>query len=42
MVRIIRVGWGVAFTFGDGSIQAEELGDCYADGGESERRTEPG
>lgn len=32
----------VAFTLGNGGVETEELGDCYADGGESEGGAEPG
>lgn len=42
VVCIVRVGGLVAFAFGDGGVEAEELGDGYADGGEGERGAEPG
>lgn len=29
-------------VFGDGGVEAEELGDCNADGGEGEGCAEPG
>ncbi len=43
MVRLVLPRTGlVALTLGDGRVQPEELGDCYADGGEGERGAEPG
>lgn len=42
VVRARRVCGSEAFAFVDGGVEAEELGDGYADGGEGEGGTEPG
>ena len=39
VVWVIRL---VAFTFGDGGVKPEELGDGYADRGEGKGGAEPG
>ena len=42
MVGIVRVLGLQAFAFGNGGVEAEELRDGYADGGEGEGGAEPG